>query len=325
MTLTACSQPMPESLDDDHADSAITLEGDEISARAGSPIDTARFVRLGLSWEDGDPASLELRAAREGDTWSEWIRPTMVSEEETSKVGYVDLEGSRFEYRLGGALPSFLSIEPIAEVEMSAGEPGVEVADEPDPMEGTIVDGILRREAGISTPIGAVRIYSRAEWGGRAPRCASGRQTPTRATIHHTVTPTRDSMTPQARLRQIQAFHMNVRGWCDIGYNYLVSRDGRVWRGRGAVTVGAHVANANTGNVGISFMGTHTTTSATATQLCSAARVLARLHQDYRGLTLSRTEVKGHRQYGGTTCPGNALYNQIDDIVRKARGGCSVK
>jgi hypothetical protein len=316
---------MPESLDDDHTGSAITLEGDEIQDKAGTPIETASFLRLGLSWEEGDAASLELRASKDGATWSEWLRPTIVGEEETSKVGYVDLEGSRFEYRLGSTLPSFVSIEPIAVLETSAGVPGEEIADESAEGEGTIVDGILRRDLAISTPIGAVRIYSRAEWGGRAPRCASGRQTPTRATIHHTVTPTRDSMSPQARLRQIQSFHMNVRGWCDIGYNYLVSRDGRVWRGRGAVTVGAHVANANTGNVGISFMGTHTSTAATATQLCSAARVLARLHQDYRGLALTRTEVKGHRQYGGTACPGGALYNQVDDIVRKARGGCGVK
>ena len=35
-----------------------------------------------------------------------------------------------------------------------------------------------------------------------------------------------------------------------------------------------------------------------------------------------RTDVKGHRQYGGTECPGNALYGQIDAIVRKASRGC---
>jgi len=169
-----------------------------------------------------------------------------------------------------------------------------------------------------------MRVYSRADWGARKPRCSSGTQTPVRATIHHTVTPTNDSMTPQARLRQIQAFHMFTQGWCDIGYNYLVSRDGRIWRGRGATTVGAHVDNFNTGNVGISFIGTYTATAPTETQMCQVAKLLRRLHEDFSGISLNRTDVKGHRQLGSTSCPGNALYNRIDKILRKARGGCSV-
>jgi len=144
-----------------------------------------------------------------------------------------------------------------------------------------------------------------------------------RATIHHTVTPTKDSLTPPQRLRQIQRFHQVSRGWCDIGYNYLVSRDGRVWRGRGATTVGAHVSNSNTGNIGISFMGTYITTAPTETQMCQAAKLLRRLHEDFGGVSLNRTDVKGHRQFGGTSCPGDALMARIDKILRKARNGCA--
>jgi hypothetical protein len=147
--------------------------------------------------------------------------------------------------------------------------------------------------------------------------------TPNRATIHHTVTPTNDSLTVPQRLRQIQAFHMSSNGWCDIGYNYLVSRDGRVWRGRGATRVGAHVANANTGNVGISFIGTYTSTAPTETQMCNTARLLRRLHMDHSALALTRTDVKGHRQQGATSCPGDALYARIEKILRKARNGCA--
>jgi hypothetical protein len=130
-------------------------------------------------------------------------------------------------------------------------------------------------------------------------------------------------LSPQARLRQIQSFHMFTRGWCDIGYQYLISRDGRVWRGRGGSRLGAHVANNNTGNVGISFMGTHTSTRPTATQECQAAKLLSYLHRTWPAVALNRTDVKGHRQYGGTSCPGAALYNRIGAIVTKARNGCN--
>jgi hypothetical protein len=43
---------------------------------------------------------------------------------------------------------------------------------------------------------------------------------------------------------------------------------------------------------------------------------------DFGGVDLNRTDVKGHRQFGGTVCPGNALYNRIDTILSKARNGC---
>jgi N-acetylmuramoyl-L-alanine amidase-like protein len=115
---------------------------------------------------------------------------------------------------------------------------------------------------------------------------------------------------------------MFTNGWCDIGYNHLMSRDGRVWRGRGGKYIGAHVANHNTGNIGISFMGTHTSTAPTETQMCQAAKYLRVMRQLWPAIDMNRTDVKGHRQYGGTTCPGDALYNRIDLILRKARGGC---
>jgi hypothetical protein len=171
---------------------------------------------------------------------------------------------------------------------------------------------------------GSIPIHSRAEWGARPPQCSSGTNNAiTRATIHHTVTPTNDSFGPKKRLRQIQAFHMFSRGWCDIGYNFLVSRDGRVWRGRGKNVVGAHVANHNTNNVGISFMGTYTSTKATLAQRCRTAKLLRWLHQEHPALQLNRTDVKGHRQLGSTSCPGNALYDQLGNIVKLARdGGC---
>jgi N-acetylmuramoyl-L-alanine amidase len=218
------------------------------------------------------------------------------------------------QYRVppGKAAPTFVVLEPLR----SAPPPASDGPRAEDGV-GQVAQGVTT----ISTPIGSLQVYGREDWGGRAPKCSTATTT-SRATIHHTVTPTKDSLTPQARLRQIQSYHMDVQGWCDIGYNYLVSRDGRMWRGRGVGVLGSHVGDNNSGNVGISFMGTHTSTTATATQLCSAAKLLAVLHDEHPALSLSSADIKGHRQYGGTECPGTALFNQIDDIIRKAARGC---
>jgi hypothetical protein len=213
----------------------------------------------------------------------------------------------------GRQLPTFLVIEPLADIPADIAEEVVEDIDDE-----LVPTGQLE----ASTPIGSLKIYTRAEWGAKAPRCSGGSMIPNRATIHHTVTPNADSMTVPQRLRQIQAFHQFSRGWCDIGYNFLVSRDGRVWRGRGGRVIGAHVANNNTGNAGISFLGTFTSAAPTEKSMCGAAKLLRLLSIIYPSVDLVRSDVKGHRQYGGTTCPGNALYARIDKILRKARGGC---
>jgi hypothetical protein len=56
--------------------------------------------------------------------------------------------------------------------------------------------------------------------------------------------------------------------------------------------------------------------------MCNSAKLLRRLHQDFSGISLNRSDVKGHRQLGSTACPGTALYNKIDTILGKARNGC---
>ncbi len=332
---SACGGGEPTDTDasDDHAD-RLVLEDQEVADFLGADGVSDPFTldggfrRLGLLWDATQENAFEVRTSLDGKTWSEWKPPTVISVEMVAHAGHVDaLElggaastaddplATRFQLRLAPAAPAptFLVIEPLADI------PGlldpnevVEVEDEP------IAEFVDR-----STPIGKVRIHARADWNARAPRCAGGSMTPNRATIHHTVTPTRDSMTPQQRLRQIQAFHQFSRGWCDIGYNYLISRDGRVWRGRGPTTVGAHVSNSNTGNIGVSFMGTYTSTAPSETQMCQAAKLLRRLHEDFGGISLNRTDVKGHRQFGGTSCPGDALYARIDKILRKAKNGCA--
>ena len=333
LVLAACDEPASPEDVDDHALETMRFEGDELAALfAGDGVsDVLRvdggFRRVGLLWDAAGEGALELRTSLDGETWTDWAAPVVVSAEEIAYAGHLDavvddaLAGwLQLRVAAGAEAPTFLVIEPLLDIPLPH-DPGaaVEISDEESDLGGLETFSVVR-----STPIGGIRIYSRADWGARAPACASGSMTPNRATIHHTVTPTNDSLSPQARLRQIQSFHINSRGWCDIGYNYLVSRDGRVWRGRGATRIGAHVSNSNTGNIGISFMGTHTTTAPTATQMCNTARLLRRLSMDFSGVDLNRTDVKGHRQYGGTSCPGNALYSRIDKILRKARGGCSV-
>jgi hypothetical protein len=278
------------------------LEAPEGATRVG--------VLLGLN-EAGDLPLMEARAVVDGApagagvplaaTWSEVDHHVAIADFDTMALG------AQLRVRASDA-------SRIALVRWSAVVP--EVVDDA-PTAGD--DEVAGASAALRSELTGLGIVTRSAWGARATRCTSGDSRKTKMAIHHTVTPSSD---PERQLRGIQRYHMDSRGWCDVGYHFLIGSDGRVYEGRPLHLLGAHVASNNTGNIGISFMGTYSSTAPTATQMCSAARLQRRLHMDFSGIALNRTDVKGHRQYGGTVCPGTALYNRIDTILSKARNGC---
>jgi hypothetical protein len=267
-----------------------------------------------MIWDAPIAASIEIRTSVDGATWSEWVAPGVSFSEEDAHTGHIDLDAPAgfFQYRVPdpAAPPSFVHFQPMEEIPPAVPEQSVsEIAESTEALTAD-----------------SIPIHTRAEWGARAPRCIES-MTPWRATVHHTAGPTNDTMLVKKRLRQIQAYHMFTENMCDIAYNYLVSRDGRVWQGRGKNREGGHTFGENSGNVGVSFIGNYSTIQINHDQKCNAAKLFAWLHQKHNAIKLTREDVKGHRQYGAefgaTACPGDKLYNQIDEILQAARnGGC---
>lgn len=168
-------------------------------------------------------------------------------------------------------------------------------------------------------------VQDRASWGARATNCSDRDGDKTRMAIHHTVTPS--TTAPETRLRGIQAFHMDTRGWCDVGYHFLVSMDGTIWEGRELEYIGAHVGGHNTGNAGISFIGCHHTSGCNDWEpfdppeapIDATATLVGRLANLY-DITVNPMTVKGHRDHSGatTSCPGDFLHDRLDDIRERA-------
>jgi len=127
--------------------------------------------------------------------------------------------------------------------------------------------------------------------------------------IHCTATPSdwRPNDTSKQRLEAIRQMHIKERGWRDIGYHWLIDRDGWVMAGRAETEIGAHVAGHNTGTIGISLFGgltsqTHDKFSKNYTSAQEAA--LRNLIEQIK----VRTDIKmirGHNQVdSGKACPG---------------------
>lgn len=289
----------------------VALEGEQLAYElANSPARLAPvpFVRLGAVWDATAASSLEISISDDGESWTSWQSLAVVhieAELDGSFVGRLDAPDSATFYRLRsvGKAPTFVSLnffESTLSEQLEDGD-----------------DASLFFDPGLE--LANATVNNRASWGARAARCVSA-HSPFRLTVHHTVTPTNDSLSPQARLRQIQSFHQDVNGWCDVGYHFLVSRDGRLWEGRPSGVIGSHVGGANSGNVGISFMGTHTSTPITDGQLDNVAGLIADVTDQY-GIGISSANIKGHRDRGQTSCPGDALYAQLPRLIDRAKNG----
>jgi hypothetical protein len=117
-------------------------------------------------------------------------------------------------------------------------------------------------------------------------------------------------------LRLLQRAHMN-KGWADVGYEFVIDPEGRIFEGRRLAWVGAHSGrnkstgqNYNIDNIGISLMGTFTSRAPTPKALAALQRTLDHFRSVY-GIPLSR--VNGHREWSSTECPGDRLMDWVEN------------
>lgn len=103
---------------------------------------------------------------------------------------------------------------------------------------------------------------------------------------------------------QIRQWHVKGNGWKDIGYHYVIYRDGSINAGRPIDQIGAHTTNHNTGTIGVCYVGgcaaDGKTPKDTRTPQQKAALVeLVRSLKTVFGIS----KVSGHREYAAKACP----------------------
>jgi N-acetylmuramoyl-L-alanine amidase len=100
-------------------------------------------------------------------------------------------------------------------------------------------------------------------------------------------------------VKEIREWHRS-RGFRDIGYHFVIRRNGEVEPGRLIKTVGAHCVGFNSDSIGVCLVGKDSFTPA---QFNALRALVATLRKDY-----PIQEIKGHREYlsaikQGKTCP----------------------
>lgn len=143
----------------------------------------------------------------------------------------------------------------------------------------------------------------------------------------------------QEAIRKIYEFHARKRGRGDIGYNFIIAPDGKIYEGRVGWpgTVWMHTLWNNTPSIGISVMGNFEKEQPTQEQIDSLIKLLSVLAKQYGIDPTDRakyhkasktypyvTDVEnytiiGHTDAGSTACPGENLYAQLPFIREKVR------
>jgi N-acetylmuramoyl-L-alanine amidase-like protein len=292
---------------------------------------TTHFDMVGLHWRGS--GTVQFRTRSTAGRWSGWQRadpegedlPNVGTAEAHAARGwhvgnpYWTGSSDRIEYRLRG------QVERLRAYFVRS--PEVRIP--------------LRRVSMTGSP----PLIDREAWGANE---AIRRAPPSYATalqfalVHHTAGNNSYTASQSAAIvRGIEVYHVKGNGWNDIGYNFLVDKYGQVFEGRyGGVdkpVIGAHAEGFNTGSVGVAVLGTYGSSAPPAVARTALAKLLAwRLdvaHVDAKsnltwvsggnarfasGTPVFIRAVSGHRDTGFTTCPGTALYSQLDAIARQA-------
>ncbi|XP_063532820.1 peptidoglycan recognition protein-like [Cydia strobilella] len=111
-------------------------------------------------------------------------------------------------------------------------------------------------------------------------------------------------------VRGIREYHINKRGFTDIGASFLVGGNSKVYEGAGWSLVGAHTRQYNNRSIGISFLGDFRKTLPTTEVLQATLDLISCgvshnfVAQNYR--------LIGHKQVVKTESPGTKLQKEIE-------------
>jgi len=99
--------------------------------------------------------------------------------------------------------------------------------------------------------------------------------------------------------KEIKSWHVDDNGWSDIGYHYVVRRNGEIEKGRPDETTGAHAYGVNSRSIGICWVGIN---NISPEQEKSMIGLVNWLRGKYN---VTIENVKGHKEAVKTkkTCP----------------------
>jgi hypothetical protein len=310
-----------------------------------------RFVLAGLQWSGPSAARIELRTRTASGSWGRWTLASITGHEgdgvtvadgifgEPVWTGAADLVQLRSAKAVQGLRVHFVAARGLASADGSAIAGDVTSAGP-----SALAAALPLAQPVLAAGPGQPPIIARSAWAdGHAPPQGSAFYGDVEmAVIHHT--DNGNGYGPgqvPAMLRAIFDFHRYVRGWFDIGYNFVIDAFGRIWEARaGGIdepVIGAHAGDFNPYSTGVAVLGTFNSVVPSQAAIGALERLVAwklalhgtpstgkvRLHVDRQYAYFTRfrpgsyvmlPRVAGHRDADTTDCPGSAFYYRLPSI-----------
>ena len=304
---------------------------------------------LGVEWEAPAGAYVQLRLRTRAGRWSEWVSAAgcAASRHRDAAAGApARIIGSPV-WSGGASALELRSARPLAAVRLHLVDASSGLGARRLALARSLL-GSAGALAAVAPAVGTGQppILARATWarGMARPRVAPAYGAVRIAFVHHTETP--NGYLPgevPAMLRAIFAFHRDVKGWNDIGYNFVIDAFGRIFEARaGGIdepVVGAQAGGYNLVSTGVALLGAFASRSISPAAARSLRALLAwklslhgvpargftRVRVNPAGAVYSRfpggahvrlPHIAGHRDADSTDCPGAALYRELRAIRR---------
>lgn len=126
--------------------------------------------------------------------------------------------------------------------------------------------------------------------------------------------------------KEIRDYHVNVRKWKDIGYHYVIKRDGTLEAGRPLEQAGAHATNHNQHSIGICLVGGVKKDGVTPEDNFTEAQ-FARLASLLRELRTKfpMASIHGHNEFANKACPVFSVPNFLSKYCISKKGWDSAR
>lgn len=125
------------------------------------------------------------------------------------------------------------------------------------------------------------------------------------------------SDTPEGRdytVADIRAWHL-ARNFSDVGYHYIIYRDGSIHLGRDINISGAHCKNHNSISIGICYIGGRAAvgTKPKDTRTAAQKKALLQLLKELKRMYLNAT-IHGHKEFAAKACPCFEVKDEYSNI-----------
>lgn len=123
------------------------------------------------------------------------------------------------------------------------------------------------------------------------------------------------------RVKGVQSFHQNNRGWNDIAYNFLFCKHGYVFEGRGWDVLSAATGDDNSHSLAVCFLGDDGNGRDDVSE--NGRRALVDISHSAWLRYQRSLKWKGHRDAMQTSCPGDQLYGFVHsrDFAKQVERG----